>query len=83
MRSATGSRFLAALAAAAVALPAGAASATRLEARLDRAELALGETAELTVRLESAEAPRELRLPADGPALRVVSRSESTQTQIA
>jgi hypothetical protein len=82
MRPGTGSALgLALLAGLVLAPPAGAAEPS-LTAELDRRELALGESATLTVRLAGAEGPAEVRLPSGGPDLRVLSRAESTQTQV-
>jgi hypothetical protein len=77
----TGSAGLA-LALLAAAQAARAAEA-RLTADLDRTEVALGETAELVVRLVSDGAPDQVELPQGGPGFRVVRKGESTQTQVA
>ncbi len=65
------------------ALPATAAAApVELRAELDPAEITLGETVELLVRLSADEAPTEVQLPAGGADFRVLSRSQSQQTQV-
>jgi hypothetical protein len=79
---ATGARGVAIALAAALALalaaPARAGAAdVRLEARVDRTTVAVGEVLALEVRLESPEPPTALELP-DDPAFEIVSRAQSS-----
>jgi hypothetical protein len=64
------------------AAPAARAGEARLTAELDRDRVALGETAELQIRLESDEAPAEVQLPSGGEGFRVASSRQSMQTQV-
>jgi hypothetical protein len=76
----TGSALLGLLLAAPAA---GRAAGVRLSAELSPAEVSLGETAELVVRLESDQAPAEVQLPRDGDGFRVIPGEHSTRTEVA
>ncbi|BDG10272.1 BatD family protein [Anaeromyxobacter paludicola] len=76
---------LAALALVALAAPpvARAAVPVSFTAELDRGEVALGDTVQLTVTLRSGSAPKDLALPGEkGEDLAIASRSQAAQTSV-
>lgn len=81
MRTRTGSRLLPLLALLAAG-PAGAAEDVRLEASVERQELAQDEVLKLVVRFEGSDLPSALDLPTQPFDFEIVARSQSQQTSV-